>query len=57
MGYGHELYFDIHSDIETVQQDVYFKMDDLKEIQLFTVTKNISQTDGTTDSYTSKFDE
>lgn len=57
MGYGHELYFDIHSDIETVQQDVYFKMDDLKEIQLFTVTKNISQTDGTTYSYTSKFDE
>lgn len=57
MGYGHELYFDIHSDITKAQQDVFFKMDNLEEIVLFTVTKNRDLTGGTTYSYTSKFKE
>lgn len=57
MGYGSELYIDCHEDITKAQQDVFFKLDDLDEISLFTVTKTRTASGGTEYSYTSIFKE
>ncbi len=57
MGYGSELFVDCHEDITKAQQDVFFKLDDLDEISLFTVTKTRTASGGTEYSYTSIFKE
>lgn len=57
MGYGSELHIDCHEDITKAQQDVFFKLDDLDEISLFTVTKTQTASGSTEYSYTSIFKE